>query len=300
MSVRFTNPGGVKKIVNVYVLTCQGGEKTPGLGDYLRGSFSLLQLCKLLNLEFEMDLSAHPLSKYLNKASPVDGVDYSHVHYYKDFNVETSWSEVYRTKNNVNINYLNGIITWLNNQSKPVVSIFSNSVPFFFTFRSEGISFIREHIEPNEEMKENINKALTNLNLQPKEFGVIHIRTGDNYLKGKRRLDNKFVSRIKEILITMTNPTCNYLIISDSNELKRYLTIFSNFRMMFKPIEHLGGESVNKENMDGIRNTLLEFYLMSNSNSVLSMSVYDHISGFSQYCCVAHEIPFKYIRLYES
>lgn len=27
MSVRFTNPGGVKKIVNVYVLKCEGGEK---------------------------------------------------------------------------------------------------------------------------------------------------------------------------------------------------------------------------------------------------------------------------------
>jgi hypothetical protein len=297
MSVMFINPGGIKKIVNVYLLECQGGEKTPGLGDYLRGSFSLLQLCKLLNLEFAMDLSAHPLSKYLNKALPVEGVDYSRVHYYKEFNLETSWHEAYNAEHNVNINYINGIISWLNNQQGPVVSIFSNSVPFFFKFRPEGIRIIREYIEPNEEMKENINRALTNLKLQPKKFGVIHIRTGDHYLKGEKLLNNRLVLKIKKKLITMTNPKCNYLIISDSNELKRYLINFPNFHMMFKTIEHLGGESVNKENIDGIRNTLLEFYLMSNSNSVLSMSIYDHISGFSQFCCVAHEIPFKYIHL---
>lgn len=247
-----------------------------------------------------MDLSAHPLSKYLKNTSPVEGVDYSRVHYYKEFNLETSWSEMYNAKHNVNINYINGIITWLNNQQGPVVSIFSHSVPFFFKFLPEGTTIIREYIEPNEVMKENIDRALTNLNLQPKQFGVIHIRTGDHYLKQKKRLNNALVLKIKKILITMTNPKCNYLIISDSNELKRYLIIFTNFHMMFKPIEHLGGDNLNKDNTDGIRNTLLDFYLMSNSNSVLSMSVYDHISGFSQYCCVTHGIPFKYIRLYES
>jgi hypothetical protein len=297
MSVMFINPGCIKKIVNVYVLKCEGGEKTSGLGDYLRGSFSLLQLCKLLNLEFAMDLSAHPLSKYLKNASPVDGVDHSRIHYYKEFNLETSWIKMYNSKHNVNINYINGIISWLNNQQGPVVSIFSNSVPFFFKFLPEGTRIIREYIEPNEEMKENIDRALTNLNLQPKQFGVIHIRSGDYYLKGERRLNNSLVLKIKEILINMTNPKYTYFIISDSNELKRFLTRFTNFRMMFKDIEHLGGDNLNKDNTNGIRNTLLDFYLMSKSNSILSISVYDHISGFSQYCGAAYNIPFKYIRL---
>jgi hypothetical protein len=297
MNIQFTNPGGVRKIVNVYVLTCQGGEKTPGLGDYLRGCFHLLQLSKLLNIEFAMDLSAHPLSRYLNKSASIEGVNHSCVHYYKEFNLEKSWIECYRSANNINITYLNGIINWLNNQKGPVVSIFSNSVPFFFKYSKEGMTFIRENLEPNSEMIEHINRALTNLNLQPKQYGVIHIRSGDQNIKENSNVSTSFVMRIKEILRNIINPRNTYLLISDSNDLKRFLTVFTNFRILFKSIEHLGGDNLNNNNTDGIRNTLLEFYLMSNSNSVVSMSVYDHISGFSQYCCAAYEIPFKYIML---
>ena len=49
----------IKKIVNVFQLECIGGKKTAGLGDYLRGCFALMQLSKLLNIEFDLDISNH-------------------------------------------------------------------------------------------------------------------------------------------------------------------------------------------------------------------------------------------------
>ena len=296
--IHFANPGGITKIVNVYVLTCKGGERTPGLGDYLRGCFCLLQLSKLLKLEFAMDLSRHPLSAYLKHNTAVEGVNYSNVHYYSDNNMTTDWIEVLKKKTNVNMDYLNSFIQWLNTQQGPVVSIFSNAVPFFLNYQPAGISFIRSHIEPNDELTQSVTHALNALRLEPKNFSVIHIRAGDQFFNPGGVIDMTFVEKIKTILNEVINPSYKYLLLSDSNELKRYLTCYNNMHMMFKPIEHLGGDCLNTSNANGIRNTLLEFYLMAQSNSILSVTVYHHISGFSQYCSVLNNIPFKYIRLY--
>ena len=61
--VPFTNTK-LKKIVNVYQLEFTNG-KSPGIGDFLRGSFSFMQVAQLLNLEFDIDISNHPISKYI-------------------------------------------------------------------------------------------------------------------------------------------------------------------------------------------------------------------------------------------
>jgi hypothetical protein len=48
---------------------------------------------------------------------------------------------------------------------------------------------------------------------------------------------------------------------------------------------------------NGVMNTLLDFYLMSYSNTIISLSVYGHVSGFSKYCSVIYGIPFKFIKI---
>ena len=65
--------------------------------------------------------------------------------------------------------------------------------------------------------------------------------------------------------------------------------------MIDKQIEHLGGENMKSSETPGVMNTVLDFYLMSHSNAILALSVYQHISGFSQYCSIINNIPFSYI-----
>ena len=62
-------------------------------------------------------------------------------------------------------------------------------------------------------------------------------------------------------------------------------------------IEHLGGDINHHKRPEGIKNSLLEFYLMSYSNSILALTAYDHISGFSRYCSEIYNIPFKNIKI---
>ena len=70
----FTNTK-LKKIVNVYQ-TDYKNMKSPGLGDFLRGCFCLMQVCRLINVEFDIDISQHPLSKYIENPTraKADGV----------------------------------------------------------------------------------------------------------------------------------------------------------------------------------------------------------------------------------
>jgi len=56
----------LKQIVNIYQLKYTNGI-AQGLGDYIRGCFCLLQISLLLNLQFDMELTNHPISKYIKR-----------------------------------------------------------------------------------------------------------------------------------------------------------------------------------------------------------------------------------------
>jgi hypothetical protein len=79
--------GKFKKVVNTYQLNYKN-KMSGGFGDYLRGCFALIQLCKLKGFEFDMDLSSHPISKFIEigDKEKYDYVDKSRILRYKDMN----------------------------------------------------------------------------------------------------------------------------------------------------------------------------------------------------------------------
>ena len=62
-----------------------------------------------------------------------------------------------------------------------------------------------------------------------------------------------------------------------------------------KPITHFGEGVVLEE--EKVKNTLLDFYLLSLASAILSYSHYEHGSGFSYWCAKTFDIPYtcKYI-----
>lgn len=83
----------------------------------------------------------------------------------------------------------------------------------------------------------------------------------------------------------------NYLLLADNNPIKRYIiNQFPFIKTFFKEISH-SGEKVNEINK--IKNTMVEFYLMSYSKKILNYSSYLHGSGFSKWCAVTYDIPYK-------
>lgn len=295
---KFTN-NKLKKIVNVYQLDYING-KSPGLGDFIRGSFCFLQIAKLLNIEFEIDVSNHPISKYIENSNHITDIDYNNILFYNEYNRDKEGNNNYEKKPiNINDDFLNKTIQILNSTDCETFGFFSNAFPCFNKHTEEGKILIRTKLQPNELMKTYIDTTLNELGLSKKGYGVIHIRTGDHHFINNQPLTINFIDKIKRILNTFIISNRRYLIISDSNMLKQILKSQPNFYIYIRNIEHLGGELMKNHQSNGVMNTLLDFYLMSHSNAIISLSVYGHISGFSKYCSVLNNIPMYFIKIEE-
>jgi hypothetical protein len=292
-TIIFTNRK-LKKIVNVYQFAYKN-HNSPGLGDFLRGCFHLMQLSDLLNIQFDLDISNHPLSNYVENVTCIEGIDYNNITFYLDVNHHKKNYEDFIE--NINKGYLNKFITYLNNQDCEVFGLFSNSFPFFNKHTDEGKKFIKSKFLPNSEMRNYIDHTLNQLYLNKNNYNVIHIRIGDEYIINKYKTDLIYFDKIKQLLLSISDKNSNYLIISDSNNIKKYVMDIPNFYIINNEIQHLGGEIMQNTTEYGIRDTMLDFFLMSYSNSIISLSRYNHVSGFSRYCSIIHNIPFKYIKI---
>jgi len=273
-------------------------KKSPGLGDFLRGSFYLMQLSRILNVSFKMDISNHPISEFIINDGKRLGINYKNIQFVVGMN-RPEISYLINPPNNTyfDVNFANKIIRELNKSNAQIVGLFTNAFPIYYNFLDYGRNFIKSQLMPNKKMTDYVNNAFTNLNLKPNTYAVIHIRTGDEYLSTDRKKSPPCTNQIINIINKIKNPAKKYLILSDNNALKLILKRIPNFYVYMHNIEHLGGEINYNKSSDGIKNTLLEFYLMTYSNSILSLSIYDHISGFSRYCSEVYNIPFRNIQI---
>ena len=104
--IPFTNKN-IKKIVNVYQLQYTNAP-CEGLGDFLRGSFYIMQLSKLLNLKFELDISNHPIAKYIENPGKNPSINYNNLEWIEGHNrPQHLWLD---PDKHVNYNFANQII----------------------------------------------------------------------------------------------------------------------------------------------------------------------------------------------
>jgi len=284
----------LKKIVNVYQLKYKDGNNSPGFGDYLKSCFFLLQLCKMLELDFDMNFKNHPISKYLitEYQETTDIGDYSNIEYPR-------WAEHIYIENNG----LNSFINNLNNVQTQNCYLLTNGWPIV-KIKQRGINIIRSKLIPNDVLNTNVNRFMQNLNLQPKNFTTIHIRCDDKIFNSN---DNKVIlevfNKIKSIIIPfiVTNNT-RCLILSNSNKLKNCIKTLNFNNICFKNsnIVHLGGDNdaykTNINDDDALLDTLKDFFVMAKSKNILSLSTYGWGSCFSDMCSQIYSIPIvKYI-----
>ena len=119
---------------------------------------------------------------------------------------------------------------------------------------------------------------------------------GDKYLKdGRTDFNDQYITHLtKEIFYTIKQsklPISSYLVLTDNMEIKHTIVrTFPWIKILFNSIAHLGQGVVQCD--EPIKNTLLEFYLMSRAASIISFSSYEHGSGFSQWCAKTYNIPY--------
>ena len=281
----------LKRLVNVYQLHYTNGV-AQGLGDYIRGSFCLLQIAVLLGLQFDMDIINHPMSKYIQRSDDATtyAIDYKRVAKYENTNYIPISAKCFKKNSEL---FLNDFINTMNclNTTVDNYYTFCNSFPIFEHYSLNARSFIRSKLSPNDVMIKHIAKRMDLLGLSYKKFGIIHIRTGDKYLLKNKSIHPLVIRQISTILIKNINPGKKYLIISDNNQIKFALKrVFPQLIIQISSIVHLGEQADNSD--VGLIDTLVDFFIMSNASRIISFSPYNWGSGFSQWCSILHNIPF--------
>jgi len=272
---------------------------TTGLGDFIRGCYFLMKFCDDYNFCFSVIID-HPISSLLENfynipkmlphlSNIVTRLDLD------NFNSYISETKVIHTKPDFTIN--NDFIAYLKGQKHNNKEMLIHTIAFSNHIITEKYKeHMREILTPVTSLINYIDDTILNLTFEKKSYEIIHIRFGDKYLIQKEQFI--FTEPMKIIVKYLKNLNINnkYLLISDNEIIKEMIVENYPFiRTLKNKILHTGENF--QFNIEQLRDTMLEFYLMSHSTNIMSFSVYKHGTGFSQWCAETYNIQYecKYI-----
>jgi len=226
--------------------------------------------------EFYLDLSDHPIGKYIDKTIPDEYT-----------NIPKEVNEYFIT---FNINNHNDLINEVNEKMKNQdIGLFeTNCEPDINNeLQLEDIKELQKLFKPNKRIEEERKEKESEIHLD--KYSVLHIRTGDEHIN--KGIESKILKRVEDNLNKFKLPS-NVLLLSDSKEIKEILHKKYKYKIIESDIIHLGYlESEKKE--QGIISTLIEFSIMCGAEKIYSLSVYDWISGFSTMASKLYNIPIE-------
>jgi hypothetical protein len=304
----------IHKIFHVYQEKYPEKSYPTGFGDFIRSCFFIIQFCTKYGFQYEIIVN-HPIAQFLNnfhKNYSPNSISSLTLNNKVFMFSETNWLQsVFDNQNYIEQFLLikqkfNLFIDYL--CSLPVInrSVFTYNILFPYDEISlEECNKIRVLFEPSREIEEKVDEHLSNLGLIKNQFIVIHIRSGDSYLKNENKVfDSLYFEVVKNEIIEIifkanqkekekeNQKEKSILLISDNNEIKLLLNDeFPNIKFLVYNITHIG-EGVELETKK-VENTMLDFYLMSNSSAIYSLTSYPHGSGFSYWCAKMYGIPYK-------
>ena len=285
------NNSTLKKIVNVYQLQFQGF-KPPGFGDFLRGCFSMAQYVNVVNehfgtnIEFDIDICNHPMSKYMitPKVKPVVAYESLTEFVIIPKMVTDKESAAYMLQEIVDRFNL------LTVNSDGVYYGFCCKYEVYSEFKESDKEFIRSKLSPSPSMTQYIDSVLDGLCLKAKEYSVIHVRCFDHDSFPPKPLTDSYFNTLDQLIKGSVEPG-KYLLISNHNDIKEHYK--NTYYTRESKICHLGLDEAPPD--DAVRDTMLDYYLISKAKNVIGITPYG-ICGFSQECAKLYNIPHKYVK----
>lgn len=250
------------KLQHIYQTKYQTVQQPPGFADFVIGTMSLFHFN---NEQLYVDYSSHPISNFLINSFNTPEALF----------IDNKLIEVFNTPQQC-------IIDIINNTDS--IKIATNSRGYVLT---ESLrQFIKDTFKPNKIFQEEINSKIAELNLL--NFDTIQIRLGDHNINTSV---DQYKSKLQDIICNKIKDR-NVFLLSDNRSIKDFLVkTFPNIKIIQNNPIHLGDLLHTPSLLEDVKNTLLDFYIMSKSNSVFCCSVYGD-SGFS-YCC-SEIFNFKY------
>ena len=237
-----------------------------GLGDIIRGIINVYQICKKNNYEFIVDINKHEISKYLliKEHNYSSIIDYNNIYFTND-------PESYINKSENNIVYL------LTND------FYKNEIT------EDCKLFLNTLLTPNNTFNEYMNNKLIeyNLNLELKNYSIIHFRLGDETLT--KNIDTIKNNKNLEYYVNLfiKNKTEKNILFSDNNIFKTYMKENYNAFILDTKVTHIG----YLHNINSIEDSLFEFFILLQVKEIKYYSIYNWISGFINSAHIINNIP---------
>lgn len=293
---------GVQILNNVYQSSYFSGKVNgTGFGDFIRGCYFMLEFCSKYNFGVKivfnnciskfLNTKTHNLDTFGNILEKTQFFEYNNVRNYRFQDYTNIILEPIKDTKHIMANFVDFVVK--QPQYSNNVFMLCNCYPI--TEPGEPAKeYMRQMLQPTNEMNDIIQKTMNELSIASKQYNVIHIRSGDSYLVNKTStFNNSYINKlIVDIKLVVSNDiNGNYLLMADNNHVKNIIKqFFPNFRILNKPITHFGEGVVLEE--EKVKNTLLDFYLLSRCKHIFSYSSYKHGSGFSYWCAKTYNIPY--------
>jgi len=268
-------------IINTYIKRPVNGM---GLGDFIRGSMALYQVCAEREIPFKMDFSQHPAGAYLtgheslSYEKPQKILDLIDVYEDELRNYEVLWNKIepfYKTGNPLRT-YCNA---W---QTFPLSNDCSN--------------YMKNSMIPNNLLQEKI-RSICHPSFNHECYETIHIRTGDPVAYGgglKRsnieKLYDEIGGTIRQIRKTSKQ---QIIVLSDSTVIKNLIAKkFSLYRTSSVTTHLTVGDG-------DVAATLADYFILLHSKKIYQFTNAYHWwgSGFSNSASWIYDVPIQKYKL---
>lgn len=241
-----------------------------GLGDFIRGSCALYNLCKkngwILKICFynypEFDICLH------NDGEPHPQINVNSVPF-------IPWNAGHQTIEE----YINNDIQ----QGKTYSSLSTNLFPINNIVPPDFQPWMQKYLQLTDDLQNKYNEIV--YNIPAKSYIILHLRTPNRY--ESKNTYTKLTNAVKKLNLPAED---TYLMCMDVEYQNKISVEFGYKTLPITTKAHLGIDS----NVDDIQNTLIEFTFMSNAKIIHQVSPNAYGSGFSEWCAKTYNIPLIY------
>ena len=284
-------------IENVYQEEYNNNVHATGLGDFIRGSYFLMQFCDNNKINCSINISNHPISQFLEIYKNQPQLIYNNVNKFeqKNFNPIVSDNNIIGNIYDPSIN--DSFVKYLSKHHTFQRKLYVYTI----TYPANNISkkhkeYMKQILIPSKSIALLVDNMITDIGLVKNKFTIIHIRYGDDFLiKHNEHIKKSHLEQLQKTFDNLDSRQ-TFLLISDNTIIKNMLLFKYPFiKTHFNDITHTG-EGLHLDTHK-LQNTMIDFYLFSHATNVIAFSTYKHGTGFSKWSTETYSVPYicKYL-----
>lgn len=284
----------LKKVIGVYQIEFVDF-KASGLGDFIRGSFTMMQLLRLLNkytpanIQYDMDFRNHPMSKWLVCDKALEKPPF----YSELTNMHIDTLMVKQDEADLGYQHLlREIIRFVNKSGGPTVHGFVCRDDVFEEILQSERDLVRTRMVPTAEMDTYVTDTLTEMGVTG-PYSVLHVRMADDKCFPPIPLDQALINEVVRTVDAQITDK-QYVLISNSDQVKDAFAGRPNIHFKKTAICHIGQN--DKQTLQQTKDTLLDYFILSRAETIDAFSTY-HRTGFSLECSKVYLIPYTFFHI---